>query len=132
MSAGMAVFLYIAVVALLLVLRIVSLRRQRERDERRMSAWADQERRYAQDRNRQEEHHRAFVAEQRRLMSDSLRYDVMRRDGFRCQICGITAKEGAKLHVDHIRPVSKGGRTEISNLRTLCDRCNLGKGAKLE
>lgn len=132
MSAGMAVFLYIAVVALLLVLRIVSLRRQRERDERRMSAWADQERRYAQDRDRQEEHHRAFVAEQRRLMSDSLRYDVMRRDGFRCQICGITAKEGAKLHVDHIRPVSKGGRTEISNLRTLCDRCNLGKGAKPE
>jgi len=132
MSAGMAVFLYIAVVALLVVLRIASLRRQRERDERRMAAWADQERRYAQDRDRQEEHHLAFVAEQRRLMSDSLRYDVMRRDGFRCQICGATAKDGAKLHVDHIRPVSKGGRTEISNLRTLCERCNLGKGAKLE
>lgn len=65
-------------------------------------------------------------------MSDSLRYDVLRRDGFRCQICGITAKEGAKLHVDHIIPVSKGGKTILSNLRTLCDRCNMGKSAKIE
>lgn len=75
---------------------------------------------------------RRFVREQRRLMSDSLRYDVMHRDGFRCQICGATAADGLKLHVDHIIPVSKGGKTELSNLRTLCERCNMGKGAKLE
>lgn len=73
-----------------------------------------------------------FVAQQRRLMSDSLRYDVLRRDGFRCQLCGATAKDGVKLHVDHIKPVSRGGKTEMSNLRTLCERCNLGKGAKQE
>ena len=76
--------------------------------------------------------HRAFVAKQRRLMTDSLRYDVMQRDGFRCQICGATAKDGYKLHVDHIIPVSKGGKTEMNNLRTLCERCNTGKGAKIE
>ena len=75
---------------------------------------------------------RRFVAQQRRLMTDSLRYDVMRRDGFRCQLCGVTAKDGYKLHVDHIIPVSKGGKTEMQNLRTLCERCNLGKGAKIE
>lgn len=72
------------------------------------------------------------VQVERAKMSDSLRYDVMRRDGFRCQICGATAQEGAKLHVDHIIPVSKGGKTELSNLRTLCDRCNLGKSDKRE
>lgn len=37
-----------------------------------------------------------------------------------------------KLHVDHIMPISKGGKTEPSNLRTLCIDCNLGKGAKIE
>ena len=73
-----------------------------------------------------------FIAQQRNLMTASLRYDVLRRDGFRCQICGASASDGALLHVDHIIPVSKGGKTEFSNLRTLCDRCNLGKGDKIE
>ena len=64
-------------------------------------------------------------------MTDSLRYDVLKRDGFKCQICGASAQDGATLHVDHIIPVSKGGKTEMSNLQTLCDRCNLGKSNKL-
>ena len=29
-------------------------------------------------------------------------------------------------------PVSKGGRTEPGNLRTLCERCNMGKSDKIE
>lgn len=76
--------------------------------------------------------HTLFMEEQRRLMSASLRYDILRRDNFRCQICGATAADGYKLHVDHIIPVSRGGKTEPANLRTLCERCNLGKGAKME
>ena len=79
---------------------------------------------------------RAFYREsakyQRDLMTDSLRYDILKRDGFRCVICGATAQDGVKLHVDHILPVSKGGKTEPSNLRTLCDRCNMGKRAKYD
>ena len=70
--------------------------------------------------------------EERGKMTPSLRYAVMQRDGFRCVLCGASAQDGAKLHVDHVLPVSKGGKTEISNLRTLCDRCNLGKGAKYD
>ncbi len=69
---------------------------------------------------------------ERLKMSDSLRYDILRRDNFRCQLCGASAKDGVQLHIDHIVPVSKGGKTEPKNLRTLCDRCNMGKGAKLE
>ncbi len=69
---------------------------------------------------------------QRKAMTQSLRYDVMQRDGFRCVLCGRTASDGVKLHVDHIRPVSKGGKTVISNLRTLCDECNLGKSDKYD
>lgn len=69
---------------------------------------------------------------QRSLMTDSLRYDVMKRDGFRCVLCGRTAKDGVTLHVDHIYPIAKGGKTEINNLRTLCEFCNLGKSAKYD
>lgn len=68
---------------------------------------------------------------ERAKMTDSLRYDILRRDGFRCQICGSSAQDGVKLHVDHIIPVSRGGLTVPSNLRTLCDRCNMGKSDKM-
>lgn len=69
---------------------------------------------------------------ERAKLSDSLRYDVLKRDNFKCQICGSSAQDGVKLHVDHIIPVSKGGKTHLTNLRTLCDRCNMGKSDKLE
>lgn len=69
---------------------------------------------------------------ERAIMTNSLRYDVLKRDKFRCVICGATAQDGVKLHVDHIFPVSKGGKTELDNLRTLCERCNRGKGAKYD
>lgn len=71
------------------------------------------------------------AAYERSLMTDSLRYDIFKRDNYRCQICGASANDGVKLHVDHIVPVSKGGKTEPSNLQTLCERCNLGKSNKM-
>ena len=64
-------------------------------------------------------------------MSSRLRYRVMERDGFRCVMCGATAATGAVLQIDHILPVSRGGKTVLENLQTLCDRCNRGKGASL-
>lgn len=68
---------------------------------------------------------------QRDIMSDSLRYDVLKRDNYRCRICGASAiEDGVKLEVDHIVPVSKGGLTVKSNLQTLCERCNRGKSNK--
>ena len=69
---------------------------------------------------------------ERAKLGDSLRYDVLKRDNFKCQICGSSAYDGVKLHVDHIVPVSKGGKTTLDNLRTLCDRCNIGKRDKIE
>lgn len=69
------------------------------------------------------------MARERSLVTPKLRYSVLQRDGFRCKICGRSEADGAVLHVDHIIPVSKGGKTEMSNLQTLCDYCNIGKGA---
>lgn len=68
---------------------------------------------------------------ERAKVTPSLRYDVMRRDGFRCCLCGRTASDGIELEVDHIVPISKGGSTIGSNLQTLCRDCNRGKSAKV-
>ncbi len=69
-----------------------------------------------------------------RSLSLALRYKVLARDRFRCQICGRSpAKDiGVELHVDHIIPWSKGGKNTEENLRALCFDCNLGKGEKCE
>ncbi|MEM2455609.1 MAG: HNH endonuclease, partial [Candidatus Bathyarchaeia archaeon] len=62
----------------------------------------------------------------RKALSKKLRYLIMERDGFKCCICGRTAKE-TKLEVDHKIPVSKGGTDSLDNLWTLCIDCNRGK-----
>lgn len=66
----------------------------------------------------------------RRDPSIGLRFKVLQRDRFRCQLCGRSpaGELGCTLHVDHIVPVSKGGRTTFENLRALCAECNVGKG----
>lgn len=68
---------------------------------------------------------------ERRKLSNALRYEILKRDGFKCKLCGATRKDD-KLNIDHITPISKGGKTIKDNLRTLCQRCNSGKGAKVE
>lgn len=64
----------------------------------------------------------------------ALRYKILSRDKFRCVTCGASPARdvGVDLHVDHIHPWSRGGQNVEENLRTLCSKCNLGKGAKLE
>jgi 5-methylcytosine-specific restriction endonuclease McrA len=56
-----------------------------------------------------------------------LRALVLMRDGARCRLCGVTPQDGIKLHVDHIKPWSKGGETILENLQILCEVCNIGK-----
>ena len=58
-------------------------------------------------------------------------HDVFKRDDFRCVKCGITQEEGAKLYLDHIQPISKGGLPIAQNLQTLCAKCNMNKNNKL-
>lgn len=58
-----------------------------------------------------------------------LRFKVLRRDSFRCVLCGDNPPKNPEcvLNVDHIVPWSKGGSTVVENLRTLCAPCNLGR-----
>jgi hypothetical protein len=59
-------------------------------------------------------------------VSKKLRFEVFKRDGFRCVYCGSTP-EKAMLRVDHVEPASKGGADEPWNLVTACFDCNAGK-----
>lgn len=65
----------------------------------------------------------------RKSISPKLRFEVFKRDGFRCQYCGRSAPQ-VRLHVDHIEPVAAGGTNDLTNLITSCSECNLGKGAR--
>ncbi|MET7395598.1 HNH endonuclease [Dactylosporangium sp. NPDC005572] len=59
-----------------------------------------------------------------------LRFEVFRRDGFRCRYCGATPDE-AQLRPDHVVPEALGGKTEPTNLVTACEDCNAGKASML-
>lgn len=60
--------------------------------------------------------------------SKKIRFDVFKRDNFKCQYCGGTPPI-VVLEIDHIVPVSKNGTNEIDNLATSCFNCNRGKGS---
>jgi hypothetical protein len=69
------------------------------------------------------------IAFSREPIPAGLRFAVLRRDGFRCAYCGRGEAERVRLHIDHLVPVARGGKTAIDNLVTACQDCNLGKSA---
>lgn len=75
----------------------------------------------------------AFVKEQRTLMTKKLREYIKNRDQFTCCSCGNSThiEPNLLLEIDHIIPITKGGRTVEENLQTLCWKCNRSKSNKL-
>ena len=67
-----------------------------------------------------------------RNINAKLRAQVLDRNGFTCQMCGVAAGDvdangrRAVLEVGHIRPKTEGGKDELNNLRALCSVCNQG------
>lgn len=59
----------------------------------------------------------------------SIRYEVLKRAGSRCELCGVSHEERA-LEVDHIVPRKYGGPDELANFQALCWKCNANKGAR--
>lgn len=67
-----------------------------------------------------------------RSIRESIRRSVWHRAQNRCEYCGLaqTGQE-ASFHIDHVIPVSAGGRTVADNLSLACVSCSLRKGARL-
>lgn len=68
-----------------------------------------------------------------RAISSKLRAEVLDRNGFTCQMCGLTPGDvdpttgrKVRLHIGHIVDKSLGGKDALSNLRALCSTCNEG------
>lgn len=45
-----------------------------------------------------------------------------------CAYCGTSLARG--YHVEHVEPIARGGRNDMSNILLACSPCNLSKGAK--
>lgn len=82
-----------------------------------------------------------------RLVTKKQRYEVLKRQSWNCNVCGVKLKYNSKsqwgekvAHIDHIFPYSKrfeyvNGANKInenSNLQALCPNCNNSKGDKLK
>jgi 5-methylcytosine-specific restriction endonuclease McrA len=68
-----------------------------------------------------------------RGVSAKLRSEALDRNGFACQMCGLspgdvdpTTGRKVRLHFGHIKDKSLGGKDELSNLRVLCSTCSQG------
>lgn len=65
----------------------------------------------------------------RKNISKKTRFEIFKRDCFTCQYCGKKAPD-VILELDHIKPVSKGGKNTLLNYVTACFDCNRGKSDK--
>lgn len=76
----------------------------------------------------------------RRRITPARRQQILERDEYTCQICGISKEfmdelcEGLgdylRLEIDHIVPVAEGGTRDDDNLQVLCWRCNAKKTSR--
>mgnify|MGYP002516432288 FL=1 len=61
---------------------------------------------------------------ERGKVTNKMRFAIYRRDNYQCCYC----HSRVNLEIDHIKPISKGGKSTYDNLQTLCHKCNVEKG----
>ncbi len=66
------------------------------------------------------------------LIPTQVREKVFERNNYQCQSCHKIDISAKNLQVDHIIPLAQGGTNDLSNLQTLCAKCNREKSAKLD
>ena len=66
---------------------------------------------------------------ERARVSNKMRFSIYERDHYRCRKCGRRSDD---LEIDHIFPISKGGKSNYENLQTLCHSCNALKSNTIE
>lgn len=63
-----------------------------------------------------------------RNFTASQRAEIFLRSGGKCKVCGVQISK-TNFHADHIKPHTKGGKTDVENGQALCVACNVKKGA---
>jgi len=66
-----------------------------------------------------------------RTIPRPVQFRVLKRENQICSVCGNSVQDG-DIHFDHIIPFSKGGSSDESNIRLLCDRCNQNRSDRYE
>lgn len=59
--------------------------------------------------------------------TQSQKDEILKRDNYRCVVCGKGRAEGMDLQIDHVKPKDKGGKNTIENGQTLCGQHNFIK-----
>jgi len=58
---------------------------------------------------------------------ESLKKRILKRDAYKCRVCGLGKAEGIELHIDHIKAKDHGGQATFENGQTLCSKHNFMK-----
>ncbi len=77
---------------------------------------------------------KSLITKRRERLSGRLRYETLIKYNSQCLLCGASARDGVKVDVDHIKPVSKYPEliNDPDNLQLLCRRCNSAKYNRAE
>lgn len=59
--------------------------------------------------------------------TEKQKQQILKRDSFKCVICGQGSRDDIELQIDHIKPKDKGGKATIENGQTLCAMHNFRK-----
>lgn len=65
----------------------------------------------------------------RRTIVKLTRKNILLRDNYTCQYCGVHAGPD-RLNIDHVIPKAQGGKSEWTNLVASCIPCNSAKDCK--
>jgi hypothetical protein len=60
-------------------------------------------------------------------MRPEVRKRILNKYNNKCCYCG----DENRLEIDHIIPISKGGREDEDNMQVLCKKCNISKGNRI-
>lgn len=109
--------------------------RQHDYDNKNREAVKSRKRNWnANERNKEKINERATIRRHNLRTTGKVtaqdRRDLLEAQNYKCFHCGADLRV-VKKHMDHWIPVKKGGTNDFSNLRYLCAKCNLSKGAKL-
>lgn len=65
------------------------------------------------------------------ILNDDEKKQLLKNQNNICPICSLSLFYGENIDVDHIKPISKGGKDDITNLQMVHANCNKRKGSKI-